>query len=110
MPKPCRNTSNTIPKVNNKTPDKTPIIPVTLITWPMMISLSVITDLHYRLSGVFAVGTRVTLRPHKVQLDLDSNLPLIYVDAVLVEQAFVQIATLNTGASAPKTCARSQTR
>jgi hypothetical protein len=52
MPKPCRNTSNTIPKVNNKTPDKTPIIPVTLIIWPMMISLSVITDLHYRLCGV----------------------------------------------------------
>jgi two-component system, OmpR family, sensor histidine kinase KdpD len=31
------------------------------------------------------------LAGHKVALDLDSNLPLIYVDAVLVEQAFVQI-------------------
>jgi len=31
------------------------------------------------------------LAGHKVLLDLDSNLPLIYVDAVLVEQAFVQI-------------------
>ena len=28
---------------------------------------------------------------HKVSLDLDSNLPLIYVDPVLVEQAFVQV-------------------
>ena len=26
-----------------------------------------------------------------MQLDLDTNLPLIYVDAVLVEQAFVQV-------------------
>jgi hypothetical protein len=31
--------------VNNKTPDETPIIPVTLITWPIVIFLSVITDL-----------------------------------------------------------------
>ena len=31
------------------------------------------------------------LAGHKVLLDLDTNLPLIYVDAVLVEQAFVQI-------------------
>jgi two-component system sensor histidine kinase KdpD len=31
------------------------------------------------------------LSSHQVLLDLDSNLPLIYVDAVLVEQAFVQI-------------------
>jgi two-component system sensor histidine kinase KdpD len=28
---------------------------------------------------------------HRVKLELDSNLPLVYVDAVLVEQAFVQI-------------------
>ena len=34
---------------------------------------------------------RRRLAGHKVSLDLDSNLPLIYVDAVLVEQAFVQI-------------------
>jgi two-component system, OmpR family, sensor histidine kinase KdpD len=31
------------------------------------------------------------LSGHRVLLDVDSNLPLIYVDAVLVEQAFVQI-------------------
>jgi two-component system sensor histidine kinase KdpD len=31
------------------------------------------------------------LSSHQVLLELDSNLPLIYVDAVLVEQAFVQI-------------------
>jgi two-component system sensor histidine kinase KdpD len=31
------------------------------------------------------------LSGHRLALDMDSNLPLIYVDAVLVEQAFVQI-------------------
>ncbi len=31
------------------------------------------------------------LSGHHVMLDVDANLPLIYVDAVLVEQAFVQI-------------------
>jgi two-component system, OmpR family, sensor histidine kinase KdpD len=31
------------------------------------------------------------LASHQVLLDVDANLPLIYVDAVLVEQAFVQI-------------------
>jgi two-component system, OmpR family, sensor histidine kinase KdpD len=31
------------------------------------------------------------LAGHQVLLDVDSNLPLIYVDALLVEQAFVQI-------------------
>jgi two-component system sensor histidine kinase KdpD len=31
------------------------------------------------------------LSAHQVLLELDTNLPLIYVDAVLVEQAFVQI-------------------
>jgi len=31
------------------------------------------------------------LSAHQVALDLESNLPLIYVDAVLVEQAFVQM-------------------
>ena len=31
------------------------------------------------------------LAAHQVLLDLETNLPLIYVDAVLVEQAFVQI-------------------
>ena len=34
---------------------------------------------------------RRRLSGHNVSLDMDSNLPLIYVDAVLVEQAFVQI-------------------
>ena len=34
---------------------------------------------------------RRRLASHDVKLDMDSNLPLIYVDAVLVEQAFVQI-------------------
>jgi two-component system sensor histidine kinase KdpD len=34
---------------------------------------------------------RRRLSGHQLLLDLDSNLPLIYVDAVLVEQAFVQI-------------------
>ena len=34
---------------------------------------------------------RRRLSSHNVSLDMDSNLPLIYVDAVLVEQAFVQI-------------------
>ena len=39
-PKPRRNTSNTIPKVNKTVPAATPIIPVTLITRPMIIFLS----------------------------------------------------------------------
>jgi two-component system sensor histidine kinase KdpD len=34
---------------------------------------------------------RRRLSGHSLSLDMDSNLPLIYVDAVLVEQAFVQI-------------------
>ena len=34
---------------------------------------------------------RRRLSGHAVSLDMDSNLPFIYVDAVLVEQAFVQI-------------------
>ena len=34
---------------------------------------------------------RRRLAGHHVALDMDSNLPFIYVDAVLVEQAFVQI-------------------
>jgi two-component system, OmpR family, sensor histidine kinase KdpD len=34
---------------------------------------------------------RRRLAGHHLSLDMDSNLPLIYVDAVLVEQAFVQI-------------------
>jgi two-component system sensor histidine kinase KdpD len=34
---------------------------------------------------------RRRLSGHDVSLDMDSNLPFIYVDAVLVEQAFVQI-------------------
>jgi two-component system, OmpR family, sensor histidine kinase KdpD len=34
---------------------------------------------------------RRRLSSHQLLLELDSNLPLIYVDAVLVEQAFVQI-------------------
>jgi two-component system, OmpR family, sensor histidine kinase KdpD len=34
---------------------------------------------------------RRRLAGHHVTLDMDSNLPFIYVDAVLVEQAFVQI-------------------
>jgi two-component system, OmpR family, sensor histidine kinase KdpD len=34
---------------------------------------------------------RRRLSSHEVSLDMDSNLPFIYVDAVLVEQAFVQI-------------------
>ncbi len=34
---------------------------------------------------------RRRLAGHELALDMDSNLPLIYVDAVLVEQAFVQI-------------------
>jgi two-component system sensor histidine kinase KdpD len=34
---------------------------------------------------------RRRLSGHNVSLDMDANLPLIYVDAVLIEQAFVQI-------------------
>ena len=34
---------------------------------------------------------RRRLSGHNVSLDMDSNLPFVYVDAVLVEQAFVQI-------------------
>ncbi|HEY6995540.1 MAG TPA: DUF4118 domain-containing protein [Xanthobacteraceae bacterium] len=34
---------------------------------------------------------RRRLSGHRLSLDMDSNLPLIYVDPVLVEQAFVQI-------------------
>src|SRR5262249_57659367 len=34
---------------------------------------------------------RRRLSGHPVALDMDSNLPFIYVDAVLVEQAFVQM-------------------
>jgi two-component system sensor histidine kinase KdpD len=34
---------------------------------------------------------RRRLASHKVELDMETNLPLIYVDAVLVEQAFVQV-------------------
>jgi two-component system sensor histidine kinase KdpD len=34
---------------------------------------------------------RRRLSEHKVALDMDSNLPFIYVDPVLVQQAFVQI-------------------
>jgi two-component system sensor histidine kinase KdpD len=34
---------------------------------------------------------RRRLAGHKVELDMDTNLPLMYVDPVLVEQAFVQI-------------------
>lgn len=34
---------------------------------------------------------RRRLAGHEIVLDMDSNLPLIYVDAVLVEQAFAQI-------------------
>jgi two-component system sensor histidine kinase KdpD len=34
---------------------------------------------------------RRRLSGHRLALDMDSNLPLIYVDPVLVEQAFVQI-------------------
>ena len=34
---------------------------------------------------------RRRLASHKVEVDMETNLPLIYVDAVLVEQAFVQV-------------------
>ena len=34
---------------------------------------------------------RRRLAGHKVSLDLDSNLPFIYVDPVLIEQAFAQV-------------------
>lgn len=34
---------------------------------------------------------RRRLSGHRISLDMDANLPLIYVDAVLVEQGFVQI-------------------
>src|SRR5262245_13052512 len=44
-PKPRRNKSNTSVKVNKMIPAKTPIMPVTLMTRPMMISLSAIADL-----------------------------------------------------------------
>src|SRR5215467_15043451 len=44
-PKPRRNRINTIAKVNKTVPAKTPIIPVILITRPIMISLFAITDL-----------------------------------------------------------------
>ncbi len=48
------------------------------------------------------------LAGHPVALDLDSNLPLVYVDAVLIEQAFVQIldnAAKYSTAGAPITVA-----
>jgi two-component system sensor histidine kinase KdpD len=41
------------------------------------------------------------LSGHQLLLDLESNLPLIYVDAVLVEQAFVQIVDNAAKYSAP---------
>src|SRR5215472_1441206 len=44
-PKPRRNKSNTSPKANKTIPAETPIIPATLITRPIMISLSPIADL-----------------------------------------------------------------
>src|SRR5260370_31792315 len=44
-PKPRRNRSNTIPNANKTIPAETPIIPVTLITRPIMIPLSAIADL-----------------------------------------------------------------
>src|SRR5262245_49987231 len=44
-PKPRRNKSNTIAKVNKMIPARTPIMPVALMTRPMMISLSAIADL-----------------------------------------------------------------
>jgi hypothetical protein len=47
-PKPRRNKSNTIPKVNKTIPAEIPIIPVTLITWPMAIFLSAISIFYRR--------------------------------------------------------------
>jgi two-component system, OmpR family, sensor histidine kinase KdpD len=44
---------------------------------------------------------RRRLSGHSLSLDMDSNLPLIYVDAVLVEQAFVQIVDNAAKYSAP---------
>src|SRR5262249_53948598 len=44
-PKPRRNRRNTMPKANKTIPAETPSIPVTLITRPIMISLSAIADL-----------------------------------------------------------------
>ena len=44
-PKPRRNSSNTITNVNKMIPAKTPIMPVALMTRPMMISRSAIADL-----------------------------------------------------------------
>jgi two-component system sensor histidine kinase KdpD len=43
------------------------------------------------------------LASHSVMIDMDSNLPLIYVDAVLVEQAFVQVIDNAAKYSSPGT-------
>ncbi|MGH6768948.1 MAG: sensor histidine kinase [Xanthobacteraceae bacterium] len=43
------------------------------------------------------------LADHTVTVDMDSNLPLIYVDAVLVEQAFVQVIDNAAKYSSPGT-------
>ena len=44
---------------------------------------------------------RRRLSGHAVSLDMDANLPFVYVDAVLVEQAFVQIVDNAAKYSAP---------
>src|SRR5262245_14320701 len=44
---------------------------------------------------------RRRLAGHQLSLDMDSNLPFVYVDAVLVEQAFVQIVDNAAKYSAP---------
>jgi len=44
---------------------------------------------------------RRRLAGHQVSLDMDSNLPFVYVDPVLVEQAFVQIVDNAAKYSAP---------
>jgi len=46
---------------------------------------------------------RRRLAGHHLKLDMDSNLPLIYVDAGLVEQAFVQVVDNAAKYSAPGT-------
>jgi two-component system sensor histidine kinase KdpD len=46
---------------------------------------------------------RRRLAGHHLKLDMDSNLPLIYVDAGLVEQAFVQVVDDAAKYSAPGT-------
>src|SRR5215472_13157178 len=63
-PKPRRNRINTIAKVNKTVPAKTPTIPVTLITRPMMISFFAITDLPLSPRKSLFAQSHVLVRQH----------------------------------------------